>query len=491
MRWIYFLFLLLQAILFLRLEYYRLDEPVFVVQEINFEAEQWSLFSPNDSDMEKLELIMKERKLTEKNITLLAEILDSITQYHKNEKNNTLYRMPIKDYIAATRGDSLINVVDAEEIEYIQKIHSIDQFHPDNEEFIGHLNPYFYLYPMLYYTERDFPNKSWIAKLDKSSAVYFMCEDNIKLAVRFERYDKIKPVDKTGKYSKGVVPNKMLYPYAKYNSYLIGVFIFTLLLPVLKKALEILVTKRARIVKNSQIRPAWIGILVTIFCVGLVISAFSIEKDFEYIKRTVAVLGSFIFIFSSAWSVFFVKRASIFDSVQAEKNILLFWEYDDKRWLKMYKKNLNNWEYQNKNLLFFALLLLIVFSHLFYGSTRQIELTTLMIVLGVISIITFGAYKIITNMLTGKQNISKCSLVSREGLIVGSHLYSWIQGSDRLESVYIDEEEEESVICIQYSQLIRRERKYHLRYMLIPEGKLEEAERAVLELSKIAFKTKG
>ncbi len=401
MRWIYFIFLLLQAILFLRLEYYRLDEPVFVVQEINFEAEQWSLFSPNDSDMEKLVLIMKERNISKKDTAMAIMILDSISQYHKNEKNNTLYRMPIKDYIAATRGDSLIYVVDTEEIEYIQKIHSIDQFHPENEEFIGHLNPYFYLHPMLYYTERDFPIKSWIAKLDKSSAMYFMCEDNIKLAVRFERYDKIKPVDKTRKYSKGVVPNKMLYPYAKYNSYLIGVFIFTLLLPVLKKALEILVTKRARIVKNSQIRPAWIGILVTIFCVCLVISAVFLGKDFKDIGRVMFVLGSFIALLGTVMSLIFVQRASIFDRVQAENNVLLYCEYDDKRWRMMSKMNPNDWEHMNANLLLIGVLLLILSFHVVNASNTAFDLTTILIGLGVIGLITFVAYKIIPDLSLG------------------------------------------------------------------------------------------
>ena len=196
----------------------------------------------------------------------------------------------------------------------------------------------------------------------------------------------------------------------------------------------------------------------------------------------ISFVSFFMVIISIIIVLIYRSRAKQLDMILTGSGVVAVWKYQGYEWQEFARADFEEEKKAKKFLFILVSVIAIIIGIILWIVIKDILI--FYITLGIIPIVAIPAW------LAPRMRFSKLmksepeAIIAENGVIVGKMFHLWVKMGARLDSVALLTEEPPAILAFNYSMPTRNGRQEEVARVLIPAGKMEEAEKVAEYFAK-------
>ncbi|MBK6935671.1 MAG: zinc-ribbon domain-containing protein [Chitinophagaceae bacterium] len=187
---------------------------------------------------------------------------------------------------------------------------------------------------------------------------------------------------------------------------------------------------------------------------------------------------SFFMVIMSIIIVFIYRsRAKQLDSILSGSGVVAVWKYQGYEWQEFARADFEEEKKAKKFLFILVSVIAIVIGIILWAVMKDI--LVFYITLGIIPVVALPAWLAPRMRFNKLMKSEPEAIIAENGVIVGRMFHLWVKMGARLDSVDLLTEEPPPILAFHYSMPTRSGRQEEVARVLVPAGKIEEAEKVV------------
>jgi membrane protein YdbS with pleckstrin-like domain len=197
----------------------------------------------------------------------------------------------------------------------------------------------------------------------------------------------------------------------------------------------------------------------------------------------ISFVSFFMVIMSIIIVLIYRSRAKQLDSILSGKGVVAVWKYQAYEWQEFSRADLEAEKKTKKFMFILVSVIAIVIGIIMWAVMKDI--LVFYITLGIIPIIAIPAWLAPRMRYKKLMNSEPETIIAENGVIVGKMFHLWVKLGARLDSVDIQTDEQPAILAFRYSMPTRNGRQEEVARVLVPAGKMEEAEKIAAHFNRL------
>ncbi len=196
----------------------------------------------------------------------------------------------------------------------------------------------------------------------------------------------------------------------------------------------------------------------------------------------ISFVSFFMVIISIIIVLIYRSRAKQLDTILSGTSVVAVWKYQGYEWQDFARADFEEEKKAKKFLFILVTVIAIIIGIILWVVMKDILI--FYISLGIIPIVAIPAWLAPRMRFNKLMKSEPEAIIAENGVIVGRMFHLWVKMGARLDSVALLTEETPVILAFHYSMPTRNGRQEEVARVLVPAGKMDEAEKVVAHFEK-------